>query len=109
MNGRRFTHDYLLTISKGVDANPTPLSCQFTMLRGDNALSSEGFYKLPISFGVHSVNVDRQTTTDLQSPTPDTFPAPPCTYINPQSTKTSAQPTVTYRHSGSDWKFIEIR
>ena len=44
------------------------------------------------------------------TPTPaDTFPAPPCTYIDPQSTKTSAQPTVTYRHSGSDWKFIEIR
>jgi hypothetical protein len=44
------------------------------------------------------------------TPTPaDTFPAPPCTYINPQSTKTSAQPTVTYKHSGSDWKFIEIR
>jgi hypothetical protein len=44
------------------------------------------------------------------TPTPaDTFSAPPCTYINPQSTKTSAQPTVTYKHSGSDWKFIEIR
>lgn len=38
----------------------------------------------------------------------DTFTAPPCTYINPQSTKTSAQPTVTYRLSGSDWKLIEI-
>jgi hypothetical protein len=44
------------------------------------------------------------------TPTPaDTFTTPPCTYINPQSTKTSVQPTVTYRHSGSDWKFIEIR
>ena len=39
----------------------------------------------------------------------DTFTAPPCTYINPQSTKTSAQPTMTYRLSGSDWKLIEIR
>jgi len=44
------------------------------------------------------------------TPTPaDAFTAPPCTYINPQSTKTSAQPTVTYRFSGSDWKLIEIR
>jgi hypothetical protein len=44
------------------------------------------------------------------TPTPaDTFTAPPCIYINPQSTKTSAQPTMTYRLSGSDWKLIEIR
>jgi len=44
------------------------------------------------------------------TPTPaDTFTAPPCTYINPQSSKTSAQPTMTYRLSGSDWKLIEIR
>ena len=63
---REFTPDYLFNDTQGVNANPTPLSCQFSMPRGDNALSSEGFYKLPISFGVHSVNVDRQTTTDLQ-------------------------------------------
>ena len=44
------------------------------------------------------------------TPTPaDTFTAPPCSYINPQSTKTSVQPTVTYRLSGSDWKLVEIR
>jgi len=31
--------------------------------RGDSELSSEGFYKLPISLGVHSMNMG-QTTTD---------------------------------------------
>ena len=44
------------------------------------------------------------------TPTPaDTFTELPCTYINPGSTKTSAQPTMTYRLFGSDWKLSEIR
>ena len=55
--------DHLLRM---IDGHVALDRSQFTKRRGDNALSSEGFYKLPISFGVHSVNVDRQTTTDLQ-------------------------------------------
>jgi hypothetical protein len=38
-----------------------------------------------------------------------TFSTPPCSYFNGQSINNLAQPTLIYRQSGSDWKFMEIR
>ena len=39
----------------------------------------------------------------------ESFGGPPCTYFNGSHIKDMAQPTLTYRKYGSDWKLVAIK